>query len=148
MTYLLFTLWIISLLLVAGELDGLISRSLMSRLRVTMPDVHWGVAFIGSAAVPGLGQFVNGQPIKAAFVFAWPFLTMFGAPIPRPWQLLGLKTMAYLLPWYVLQVLDALIVGELAEIRHRRSSGGTAAPIEGAKRAAAMADYLARRKDR
>jgi len=73
---------------------------------------------------------------------------MFGAPIPRPWQLLGLKTVAYLMPWYIVQVVDALVVGGAAELRHRRSLSRDGTDSRNAKRATDMADFLSRRRGR
>ncbi len=117
MTYLLYSLWILSLILVVSELDSLVARRVMDRLRVAVPESHWLLAVFASAVLPGVGQFLNGQVLKAFFFLIWPFLSLFGAPVPRPWQMLALKTGWLLLPWWLLAIGDALVSGL---IRHGR----------------------------
>jgi membrane protein implicated in regulation of membrane protease activity len=125
-TYLLYGLWILSLILIAGELDRLISQRIVRRFNLNVPEVGRWIPLITSLVLPGVGQFLNGQPIKALFVLTWPFLAAFKAPVPPPWQMVMTKTYELLLPWYLLTVLDALIVAlilnrrrteRLAEVR-------------------------------
>lgn len=113
MTYVLYAAWILALVLTVGELDHLIARRLMQRFRLTLPEGHWLTAGFLSAMLPGLGQFLNGEPLKALFLIVWPFATLYGWPVPRPWQLLALKTGWILLPWWAVAVGDALVVGFL-----------------------------------
>ncbi len=128
MTYLVYCAWIISLLFLAGEVDGLVRRWLGRRYEqgLTAP-FPWYVPPFVSMAVPGAGQFLNRQPVKALLVFLWPVLVGFSI-FPRPWQTLMMSTRAILAPWYVLMVLDALIVGI---IRHRESRREEAPPDRG-----------------
>ncbi|MFZ5827398.1 MAG: hypothetical protein ACOY94_24115 [Bacillota bacterium] len=120
MTYLIYTAWILALVLTVGELDNLISRRLMQRFRLTLPEGHWLTSGFLSAMLPGLGQFLNSQPLKAIFIISWPFLTMWGWPVPRPWQLLALKTGWILLPWWAAAVADAIVVGFLTQRSRER----------------------------
>lgn len=146
MTYLVYTGWTMTLILLAGELDHLLSSRLLRRFRLPVPDVHWAVTSFIALLVPGSGQFLNGQPIKAAFVLAWPLLIMFRSPVPPPWQMLLLKTGALLAPWWFCTWLDAAVYSWLVwRARHRRDGEGDE-PGDRARQEQ-MADFLARRKN-
>lgn len=119
MTYLFYCLWILSLVLVISELDSLIARRLLDKMQSPIPEAHWGFAVFASFLIPGVGQFLNGQVLKAFFFLTWPFLTLWGAPIPRPWQMLAIKSPWLLLPWWLLAILDALVVGLIRQRRDR-----------------------------
>lgn len=127
MTYLLYTAWLGSILLAVGELDTISRHVLSRRFKVSYPDASWWMSVFASACFPGLGQLLNGQPLKALLLIAWPFLTMLRAPIPPPWQMLAIKSPWFLLPAWALSILDALIVALAAE-RKRRAAF---APIPG-----------------
>lgn len=146
MTYLLFTLWILSLILVAGQLDTLVSHRIFSRFKLPLPEVSWWIPPVTTALLPGFGQFLNGQPLKALFIFLWPFATAIGSPIFKPWQLILVKTPFYLFSWWLLAISDAAVVGTLAHRKRLRSyrEDPETAGIEA--RSVDMADFLNRRK--
>lgn len=137
MTYLVYTAWILSLVLAVGELDNLAARRIMQRLGLHFPDAHWLTSGFLTAFLPGLGQFLNGQPLKAIFLISWPFLTLWGWPVPRPWQMLALKSGWLLLPWWVIAIGDALLVGWIASRQQLREQQ---APRQG-ERPANTVDY-------
>ncbi len=146
MTYLLFTLWIVSLALVAGELDNLISHRIFARFKLPTIEVTWWIPPLTTALLPGFGQFLNGQPIKALFFFLWPFVTAIGAPVFKPWQLIAVKTPFYLFSWWLVAMADALIVASLA-FRHRARKDREDVMNSGVEaRSVDMADFLSRRK--
>lgn len=146
MTYLVYAGWTLTLILLAGELDRLFSAWLLRRFRLPVPDVHWAITAFIALLVPGSGQFLNGQPIKAAFVLAWPLLIMFRSPIPPPWQMLLLNTGALLAPWWLCAWLDATLTGWLVwRARHGPDREGRA--LAGRSRQDQMADFLDRRKN-
>lgn len=146
MTYLIYTGWTLSLILLVGEVDRIFSSWLLRRFRLPVPDIHWAVTSFIALLVPGSGQFLNGQPIKAAFVLAWPLLIMFRSPVPPPWQMLLLKTGALLAPWWFCTWLDATVTGWLVW-RARHSQGGDGdGPAESARQQQ-IAEFLARRKN-
>lgn len=128
MTYLLYAAWILSMVLAIGELDNLVARRILQWLKFPFPEVDWKISTFLSPFLPGLGQFLNGQPLKALFVAAWPFISLYNWPVPRPWPLWGLKTGLMLLPWWLIAIADALIVGW---IRQRRQTAEQMAPREG-----------------
>jgi len=109
-TYLLYGLWIVALMLVAGELDRIISQRIFKRYDLAVPQVGPWIPLITSSVLPGVGQFLNGQPIKALFVLMWPFMVAFKAPVPPPWQMVMTKTTELLFPWYLITLLDAVVV--------------------------------------
>ncbi|HWI63746.1 MAG TPA: hypothetical protein VNT75_18070 [Symbiobacteriaceae bacterium] len=118
MTYVIYALWFLSLLGVAGELDRRWGRWLCERILPELTTGHvWFLPPAVSVAVPGAGQLLNGQPVKALLCFLWPFIM---TAIPRPWQFVGLKLWWMAAPWYAAVFLDALIVG-LARFRSRRA---------------------------
>lgn len=117
MTYLAYSAWILSLVLVVGELDNLIARRLFRRLGLSFPETSWLMAMFLSWILPGLGQFLNGQPLKAAFLMTWPFLTLYGTFVP--WALWGLKTGWLLVPWWLIAIGDGLVVGYLRQRKQR-----------------------------
>lgn len=119
MTYLLYGFWLLSMVLAVGELDNLVSRRILQRLKLAFPETHWLTSSFLSIMLPGLGQFLNAQPLKALMLFAWPFLTLWGYPVPRPWALWGLKSGWMLLPWWLIAIGDALVVGWLRQRQQR-----------------------------
>lgn len=141
MTYLLYTAWVGCIMLAAGELDLLVRRLLAPRFRLSYPEAPWWMVVFASACFPGLGQFLNGQPLKALLLIAWPFLTMFRAPIPPPWQMIAIKSLWFLLPAWALGLLDALVVSIRAEQRRR------AATVSSADRGHALTAFLERREN-
>ncbi|MFZ5815543.1 MAG: hypothetical protein ACOY93_09620 [Bacillota bacterium] len=146
MTYLLFGIWIASLLLVAGELDRLLYGPLARRWRIRFPEVHWLTAGLLSACLPGLGQLLNGQLFKALFLLIWPFLIIWGSPVPRPWQLTGLKTGWLLFPWWLIAIADALLVRRLNQRRGEPETLRSEAPSPGPR--SKTVDYQAYRMRR
>jgi hypothetical protein len=144
MTFLVYIAWYASLLLLAGELDRRFTRRLTERV---IPELSafslWFMPAVGSAVLPGAGQFLNSQPLKALVAFSWPIL--FGM-IPRAWQFLMIHTYVLLIPWWITVVLDALIVGVL---RHRRMIRDEAPAGDGkVRKAADLSDFLSRRTRR
>lgn len=111
MTYVAYLLWILTLVLAAGEIDNLFARRLCQRLKLSLPDTNWPTRTFLTVILPGLGQVLNGQPVKGLLLALWPFLTLWGAPIPRPWPLWALKTGWMLLPWWLIAIGDAMVVG-------------------------------------
>lgn len=148
MTFILYILWIAAIMAVLTEIDHLITRPLLERTGAGIPEVHWGIVPVASVVVPGVGQFLNGQITKALFAFFWPFLTMFGQPVPRPWQMLGIKTVTLLLPWYIVQVGDALLFALLQNRRRLREDAEMARLARSSERAVDMSVFLERRKQR
>lgn len=147
MTYVLYAAWILAMVLAAGELDSLVAGRLFRRFGLHFPESHWLVSSFLTIMIPGLGQFVNGQPLKALFLILWPFLTLFGSPIPRPWPLLALKTGWVLLPWWLIAVGDAFVVGWIQHrrlVRERKESGQETR----ASHAVDMYAYLSQRQKR
>lgn len=117
MTFLLYIAWFASLLLVAGEIDRVLSHRFVERVLPELSNFSvWFLPPAGSAFLPGAGQVLNGQPLKGLLALSWPIAV---GLIPRPWQFLMLHTYVLLAPWWVIVVLDALVVGL---IRHRQLS--------------------------
>lgn len=146
MTFLLFVAWIAVLVLLAGELDNLVSHKLFARFKLTIPEVSWWIPPATTAGLPGFGQFLNGQPIKALFIFLWPFATAIGAPILKPWQLILVKTGFFLFPWWIVAIADALVVSILLGRRRQQVYRKAVADSDIESRSVDMADYLERRQ--
>jgi hypothetical protein len=146
MTYLVYAAWILSMVLAVGELDDLVARRILRRFKLNLPEVHWATSTFLSAMLPGLGQFLNGHLLKALFFVAWPFLTVYGTPIPRPWQLWGLKTPLMFLPWWLIAIGDALVAGLIS---HRRQMAERRAALQDGDLAPNTVDmyaYLSKRQ--
>lgn len=141
----MYGLWILSMILIAGELDRIISRRIVRRFDLTMPQVGPWVPLITSSMLPGVGQFLNGQPIKALFVLTWPFMVAFKAPVPPPWQMVMTKTHELLFPWYLLAVLDALIVALM--LNRRRTERPAEERRHEQDRSDKVVEFLSRRRN-
>jgi len=140
-TYLVYALWFLSLLAVAGELDRRWGRRFSDRVLPELAISHiWFLPPAASMVVPGSGQLLNGQPIKALFCFLWPFTI---TAIPRPWQMVALKLWWLAAPWYVFVILDALIYSLMRHRdRHRHEAQGCVSEMGAAH---ALQLYLVRR---
>lgn len=142
MTYFVYAVWFLSLLLVAGELDHRFSRHLSHRF---MPEISasavWYLPPSVSFILPGAGQFLNGQIIKALVAFTWPITV---GLLPRPWQFLMVKTWIMLVPWYIIVVLDALLVGVMTFRRQLREEHAHREEQRG--KVDSLGDYLTRRR--
>lgn len=143
MTYLVYLGWIWSLLALMGSLDGLLARPLLKRFGISTPETPWFAPAFASSMLPGLGQFFNGQPLKALFLAAWPFLTLFGYPIRRPWQMLFIKSPFLLFPWWAVAVADALLIASLAYRSRQREQRSAA--IDAQRHTEGFYDFLDRR---
>lgn len=143
MTYAIYALWFLSLLLVAGELDRLFSVRFTQKV---MPELSsssiWFLPPLVSLVLPGSGQFLNNQLIKALAAFTWPIVV---GLLPRPWQFLMLKTWYILIPWYFIVALDALVTGVLL---HRRQLQEENARAEGHQaQHESLDDFFTRRRE-
>jgi len=142
-TYLVFGFWFLSLLWVMGELDRLFSSRFLNRFMPEMTNSSLNIWFIPpliSMVVPGSGQFINRQPLKALFVFTWPVW----AHYLRPLQLSPLKMWYIILPWYVLIFVDALCTALLNRLRDHREEREFSKQAQA--NVADLSDYLERRR--
>lgn len=126
MTFLVYTLWFIALLALAGELDRRWGRWVCEQFLPEIDTSHiWFLPPAVSFALPGAGQFLNGEPIKGLLCFLWPFLI---TAMPRPWQMMALKLWWLAAPWYAIVVADALLVAlRRSRERRRREAEGRGA---------------------
>lgn len=141
MTYLAYTAWIISLLLVAGEIDRLLTRRFLEKVFPELQNISiWFLPPAVSMILPGAGQFMNGQPLKALLSLTWPFLIYL---IPTPFQFVNLITWTKLVPWYWVVVMDALVCSLLASrVRRQTADRVDMASLEAAQN---LSDFLSRR---
>lgn len=142
MTYAMYTLWFVSLLLVAGELDRQFTSRFSHRF---LPELNsssvWFLPPLVSFVLPGAGQFLNNQLLKALVCFTWPITV---GLLPRPWQFLMLKTWYILIPWYFVVALDALVNGVLVHRRQlKEESAGT---VESQAQQGSLDDFFTRRR--
>jgi hypothetical protein len=146
LTYLAYGLWFLSLLWVAAEVDRLYTDKLAERWVPELAAANvWFLPPVISMVLPGAGQFLNNQLLKALLCFSWPILVASSYKL-WPLQFKALHSWELFLPWYLVMVLDALVVGV---VRHRRANQ------EDAELAALQADtrndltdFLARRQAR
>ncbi|HYG59105.1 MAG TPA: hypothetical protein VD902_13675 [Symbiobacteriaceae bacterium] len=120
MTYLVYAAWFLSLLWVLGELDRLISSRFLNRYMPEMLSGSLNVWFVPpliSLVLPGAGQFLNRQPLKALLCFSWPVW----AHYLYPWQLSHLSLWQMVMPWYIIVVVDAVCVALILRLRDMAS---------------------------
>jgi|GEM_PF-5305948 len=139
MTYLLYTLWFVVLLWVAAEVDRLLVCRFWPGMFAELRAMGlWFLPPVVSALLPGGGQLLNGQAVKALLCLAWPLVL---GLIPRPWQMVRLATWELLIVWYPLVLLDALVTGMINRVGRRH-----AARVEQAPTRNDLTDFLARRQ--
>jgi TM2 domain-containing membrane protein YozV len=142
-SYLLYALWLLSLLLLVGEIDRIERYGGRRRLTrfwaETGSPTVWFVPAVASLVLPGAGQLLNQQPLKALLAFGWPLIVNM---LPRPWQFLALPTYVLLIPWYLVVAADALWV---AIWRQRESRRPDAAAATAKSRQDQLTSYLSRR---
>jgi hypothetical protein len=120
MTFLLYSLWLLSLFWVAGEIDRLLVKRFARQMESELPSSDiWFLPPIVAFALPGAGQFLNRELVKALLIISWPFLLLLTG-VPRPWQMLRFNTYNMLLPWYLLSVIDALAVALVIHYQRKR----------------------------
>lgn len=118
MTHFIYMLWFIALLALAWEADRRWGGWVRDRFLPELSGQHpWFWPPVLSLAVPGSGQWLNGQPAKGLLCFLWPFLLV---ALHRPGSTEPLTLWLLIGAWYVLVVADAL-VSSLARARTRRS---------------------------
>lgn len=146
MTYLVYGLWLLSIFWIAGEIDRHLHERYGMLLDRELPSgSSWLLSGFASLLLPGAGQFLNRQPVKAAFVLAWPFLMLL-IKFPRPWQMLQFSSYALLLPWWLLAVGDALAVGLIIHYRQRWLLAREAKSLRESDHVRNMDSFLERRK--
>lgn len=122
MTFLLYSLWLLSLFWVAGEIDRWLTKRFARRMDAELPSSDiWFLPSIVALALPGAGQFLNRQLVKALLIVSWPFLLLLTG-VPRPWQMLRFNTYNMLLPWYLLSVLDATAIALIIHFQRKREA--------------------------
>lgn len=122
MTFLLYSLWILSLFWIAGEIDRLLIRRFARRMDAELPSSDiWFLPPIVAFALPGAGQFLNRQLVKALLIVSWPFLLLLTG-VHRPWQMLQFNTYNMLLPWYLLSVIDAMAIALIIHVQRKRQA--------------------------
>ena len=148
MSFLIYCLWMISLLVVTGELDRIARERFPNQLQWQwLHTLPWYIAPFISMLLPGSGQFMNRQPIKGTLLLLWPILSGFGF-FPRPWQLLQFNFLLMSIPWYLLAFADALVVAVISYYLRRRGERRVEAReyAESAAQVQSMSDFLERRK--
>lgn len=148
MTYIVYLLWMISLLLLLGELDRIAREKFPNHLQWPwLTSLPWYVAPFISVLLPGSGQFMNRQPIKGTVMLLWPVLSGLSF-FPRPWQLMQFNFFMMWAPWYLLALLDALLFALVGYVIRRRIERQTEAReiAESAAQVKSVTDYLERRK--
>jgi hypothetical protein len=107
----MYVLWCITLYLAAAELDRQIGWKVSDRWLPGIAGPYpWYAPPAASLALPGAGQLLNRQPVKAAAGLLGAIAI---AAVPRPPQLVAVGLAWLMLPWYIIVVADALVFGVL-----------------------------------
>lgn len=146
-TYLLYIVWIYTILLLAGEVDRLVSPPFMEKIQGgALKGIPWIAAPGAGLFLPGAGQLINAQPIKAVTTLVLAVLLMYRV-IPRPWQMQTLNTFEMLYPWYGVAFFDALAVAVWQNVKARREERRQfKLRTEATARVCDMAEFLNRRQ--
>lgn len=111
MTYFMYVLWCITLYMAAAELDKYVGWEICDRwLSGIAGPYPWYMPAAAALALPGAGQLLNRQPVKAAVALLGAIAI---AAAPRPPQLVAVALVWLMLPWYSMVVVDALVYGIL-----------------------------------
>lgn len=105
MTHVIYLLWFLSLLALAGELDRRWGPWVCNRFLPELSASHpWYWPPIVTLAVPGYGQLLNQQPAKGLLCFIWPFILI---ALNHPGQTDALTLWLLIAAWYGVVIADA-----------------------------------------
>ncbi|MCL4425972.1 MAG: hypothetical protein M1299_00340 [Firmicutes bacterium] len=115
MSYLAYTLFLLSALGLLGLADGYLKKRRLSGF----PAFHPLLGLVLGLFLPGAPQIMNGQILKGGFLFLFPLL-LYAGVFPFPWQFSSLGVLPVVFPVWALSLLDGLFWSVLISWARRR----------------------------